>query len=296
MVRPRGCTDAVTSGTSSSEEWPPETSSAIVGSGSGPCSSTSTATWAARWLTPCSRTPRATASALAAATPTVSAPASPGPDVTATASTSDSRTPACAQARSIVGTIASRWARLATSGTTPPNRACSSTELATASASSRSPRTRPIPVSSHDVSIPSTSGSSAILVALPRSRQRTAPHDPGVHVARLVVAAAHRDALEALTLVEGDRGGVVGTHLEQQAPRPAARGLGGQRPEQPRPDAPALRGGRDRDRLDVGLGTGDEQPGVAGQDGGAGRSDRLRHHVPPGRPRGELGPERGRRP
>ena len=39
-------------------------------------------------------------------------------------------TPASRQARSIVGTIASRWARLATSGTTPPNRACSSTLLA----------------------------------------------------------------------------------------------------------------------------------------------------------------------
>ena len=67
--------------------------------------------------------------------------------------------PAVSQARSIVGTIASRWARLATSGTTPPNRACSSTLLATASASSVWPRTIPTPVSSHEVSMPSTSGS-----------------------------------------------------------------------------------------------------------------------------------------
>ena len=44
----------------------------------------------------------------------------PGPLVTAIASTSWSRTPAVSQARSMVGTIASRWARLATSGTTPP--------------------------------------------------------------------------------------------------------------------------------------------------------------------------------
>ena len=44
--------------------------------------------------------------------------------------------PAVAQARSMVGTIASRCARLATSGTTPPKRACSSTLDATASASS----------------------------------------------------------------------------------------------------------------------------------------------------------------
>src|SRR5689334_12836913 len=225
MVRPRGCTDAVTSGTSSSEEWPPETSSAIVGSGSGPCSSTSTATWAARWLTPCSRTPRATASALAAATPTVSAPASPGPDVTATASTSDSRTPASSQARSIVGTIASRWARLATSGTTPPNRACSSTELATASASRRAPRTIPIPVSSQDVSMPRTRGSSAT-GHLPG--QRSPPHDPGVDVPGLVVAATQRDPLEALARVEPQRGLVVRADLEHQARRPPPDGLGGE--------------------------------------------------------------------
>ena len=76
------------------------------------------------------------ASAFAAATPTSSAPARPGPAVTASASTSASATPAVSQARSIVGTIASRWAREATSGTTPPKRACSSTDEATASASS----------------------------------------------------------------------------------------------------------------------------------------------------------------
>ena len=43
--------------------------------------------------------------------------------------------PAVARARSKVGIIASRCARLATSGTTPPKRACSSTLDATASAS-----------------------------------------------------------------------------------------------------------------------------------------------------------------
>ena len=40
------------SSTSSSDECPPETSSAMAGSGSGPCSRVSTATCAARWLTP----------------------------------------------------------------------------------------------------------------------------------------------------------------------------------------------------------------------------------------------------
>ena len=52
IVEPRLRTSWVTSGTSSSEECPPETSIARVGSGSGPCSTMSTATWLARWLTP----------------------------------------------------------------------------------------------------------------------------------------------------------------------------------------------------------------------------------------------------
>src|SRR5690349_561139 len=75
------------------------------------------------------------------------------------ASTSDSVMPAVSQARSMVGTIASRCARLATSGTTPPKRACSSTLLATASASRVRPRTMPTPVSSQEVSMPRTRGS-----------------------------------------------------------------------------------------------------------------------------------------
>ncbi len=104
---------------------------------------------------------------VAAATPTSNAPARPGPLVTAIASTSCSSTPAVSQARSIVGTIASRWARLATSGTTPPNLECSSTLLATASASSVWPRTMPTPVSSHDVSMPRTSGASVMSVIVP---------------------------------------------------------------------------------------------------------------------------------
>ena len=50
-----------TSGTSSSDEWPPETSRAMTGAGSGPCSSWSTATCAARWLTPYSGLPSVSA-------------------------------------------------------------------------------------------------------------------------------------------------------------------------------------------------------------------------------------------
>ena len=52
MVAPSGVTPVVTSSTRSRLEWPPLTSIASTGSGSGPCSSWSTATCEARWLTP----------------------------------------------------------------------------------------------------------------------------------------------------------------------------------------------------------------------------------------------------
>ena len=52
MVAPIGVTPALRSSTRSSDECPPETSNAIAGSVSGPCSRVSTATCAARWLTP----------------------------------------------------------------------------------------------------------------------------------------------------------------------------------------------------------------------------------------------------
>ncbi len=52
-----------------------------------------------------------------------------------TATASGRSIPAAANARRIVGTIASRCARDAISGTTPPNLACSSTLEATSSAS-----------------------------------------------------------------------------------------------------------------------------------------------------------------
>src|SRR6478672_1493831 len=139
------------------------------------------------------------------------APAKPGPLVTAIASRSCGRTPASRHARSIVGTIASRCARLATSGTTPPKRACSSTLLAIASTRRVSPRTMPTPVSSHDVSMPSTRGSS-FKVNTPLLQRLT--HDDGVDVAGLVVAPAGAQHGVPGALVEAERGDVVGPHLE----------------------------------------------------------------------------------
>ena len=66
--------------------------------------------------------------------------------------------PADLTARSMLGRIASKCALAAISGTTPPKRACSSTLDAISFASKVRPRTIPIAVSSHEVSIPRTKG------------------------------------------------------------------------------------------------------------------------------------------
>ena len=108
----------------------------------------------------------ATASALAAHTPTMRAPARPGPEVTAIASMSASVTSASARASSRVGTNASRWAREAISGITPPKRTCSSMEDETVFVSRAVPRTMPTPVSSQEDSMPSTSGWVRFMVGL----------------------------------------------------------------------------------------------------------------------------------
>ena len=75
--------------------------------------------------------------------------------MTATASTPASSTPASPSACSITGVTSSRWRRDATSGTTPPKRACSSScEATTLERISPSALTTAAAVSSHDVSIP----------------------------------------------------------------------------------------------------------------------------------------------
>src|SRR3954471_11716750 len=220
-VRPRDSTSRARSGTSSSELCPPDTSRAIDGSASGPCCSSSTATCAARWLTPYSGLPSASAYALAAATPTSNAPVSPGPEVTATASTSSIVAPASVRARCTVGTMASRCAREAISGTTPPKRSCSAMEVASASASRVCPRTSPTPVSSQEVSKPRTRASPPTRSATAASRQPAqrphplALHDDGVGAAGLVVTAAPADLDEPATPVEVLGRRVVGADLEQ---------------------------------------------------------------------------------
>src|ERR671916_3461483 len=197
----------------------------------------------------------ATASPLAPATPTSSAPARPGPAVTAIASMSLSVTPASARARFMVGTNASRWARLATSGTTPPKRACWSTLEASASASRVWPRTMPTPVSSQLVSMPRTSGSSRIL--------ELHLHHDGVGVARLVVPAPDPDRLEAELAIEQLRGLVGGGHLEQHVLAVLPPRLGDQHLEQPRAGPLPLRVAPHRQVVDPCLALDDSQTAVA---------------------------------
>ena len=160
IVDPSGSTDAVTSPTRSSDECPPETSIARHGSGRAPCSSWSTATCAARWLTPYNGLSSPSASDFAAATPTSSAPASPGPAVTAIASTSRS-----VDAGGLAGPLDRGHHRLEVG----PRR-----DLGYDAAEARvllhrggdrvgragcGPARCPTPVSSHEVSMPRTSGS-----------------------------------------------------------------------------------------------------------------------------------------
>src|SRR5207244_11788572 len=82
--------------------------------------------WAWTWLTSISGTSSASARILAALTPTNSAPTRPGVLWTATQPIWSSVTPAVRRASSMTGSSRWRWARAATSGTTPPKRACRS--------------------------------------------------------------------------------------------------------------------------------------------------------------------------
>src|SRR4051812_8438288 len=164
-------------------------------------------------------------------------------------------TPACFSARSMVGTIASRWAREATSGTTPPNLACSSTLEATASASRVCPRTMPTPVSSQEVSIPRTNGSSGMAAILAR---RVEAHHDGVGPVP-VVAPSPVDRLEPLRLVERERHLVRGADLEQHPRLP--HGL-----EQPAGQSPSSVRRSHRDALEDDEVTGAHRHGVTDDD------------------------------
>jgi len=117
---------------SSSEEWPP-TRAGPPPAPAGPCSSWSTAMCAARWLTPYSGLPARTHTPWRAAR-RAERPASPAP-VTATASIPPGGRGG--RDRAVEGRDQPPGAPGGHLGTTPPNRACSSTLEATQSASIR---------------------------------------------------------------------------------------------------------------------------------------------------------------
>src|ERR1039458_10461150 len=98
--------------------------------------------------------PRARAAACAEAAPTTRHPARPGPRVTAIASTASQPPSTPASAASTTGASISRWARAASSGTTPPWGACRAICFDTwLERISRPSRTTAAAVSSHEVSM-----------------------------------------------------------------------------------------------------------------------------------------------
>src|SRR6516165_4390316 len=155
---------------------PPDTSSRTSGGSSSGSSRNAAYRWASRWLTPTNGTPQASANAFAALTPTNRAPTSPGPIVAATAATSGPSQPASSSASATTGLSSCTWARLATSGTTPPKQAWRSTWLDTTDEARQVPSTTTAAaVSSHDVSIPRMAACVSVtaLTALPaRGRSR----------------------------------------------------------------------------------------------------------------------------
>src|SRR4051794_37481495 len=184
--------------------------------------------------------------------------------------------PALSHARLTVGVIASRCAREATSGTTPPNRACSSTLEAIASASSVRPRTMPTPVSSQEVSIPRIRGSSRIYasrgpeteaehtLAGPAPRIAAVPaHHDRVRPRRLVVTLPHAHLGEAEAFVELAGPVVAGAHLQEHRLAVPPPGLLQQRGQQGGTHAVALFVGPHADGLHVALTARGGEPGIS---------------------------------
>src|SRR5690242_6786263 len=148
----------------------------------------------------------------------------PGPEVTAMRSTSSSVLPARVRASCRTGMTCTTWLRLASSGTTPPQRRWMSTWVETTSESTRRPSsTRAAAVSSQEVSIPSTSKSNL-------SPQEPAAHllserlERGAHVVGVWALGLQRE----IALVGVDRLLVLLDHLPAHAqaePRMGVVGL-----------------------------------------------------------------------
>src|SRR6266498_3257023 len=217
--------------------------------------------WPSRWFTPMNGTSRAAATALAAAIPTRSAPTRPGPTVTATASMSFTHIPASVRAMVMSGLMFSRWAREATSGTTPPNFSWRCTWLARRfERMVRPSSTTATAVSSHEVSIPRTRIASVRphpvgdlphdaveLQPVLRRADAVGPHHHRVLAGLLVVVLADAHRAEPEPAVEALRSPVRHPDLQGHRHGSHAEGLLHQVVQQPRPDLVAVVGGVDRD-------------------------------------------------
>src|SRR5262245_37536424 len=296
---------------------PPETTRHTAGTRSRPCSTALARMWPSRWFTPTSGVDVASETALAAAMPTSRAPTSPGPAVTATPSRSSNPRPARSSAPSISGVSASTCARLASSGTTPPNRSCNLTWLARRLASTVSSSTTATPVSSHEVSIPRTfigrpsfgcragggsrsRGSDALgqLVDQPpgaRAALRRAdpvePHDERVLADLLVVVLSDPHRSKAEPRVQPLRAPVGHPDLQRHGLGVHVHGSGDQVVQQPGADLLALALGIDGDVGDVCLLAVADQPAVADD-----LAIEARDQVAPVPRLGHLGDEQVRAP
>src|SRR5882757_4613454 len=110
------------------------------------------------------------------------------------------------------------------------------------------PRTMPTPVSSHEVSMPRTRGSSAMDLCSLYGGRVGQPHHQRVDIARLVVATPEADRLEAETGVEALGALVVHPHFEQHLMALERGGLAQQFPQEPGTEtgAPLVPGRGDR--------------------------------------------------
>ena len=199
----------------------------------------------------------------------------------------------------MTGPIRSTCARLAISGTTPPKRACRSTWLDTIDERTRRPSsTTAAAVSSHDVSsarmvvtvsmgslsaardtraaavrspsIPCHRRSSRLHAVLDAFEQRRVivavdlvhPHHERVLTGLLVVVLAHADRGEAEAPVQELRALVRHAHLEREVAGVARQRLAREHEHQPRADRVPLPRRVDRDRRDVPVLAGEQQPRV----------------------------------
>src|SRR5689334_22237926 len=135
----------------------------------------------------------------------------------------------------------SRCRREATSGTTPPNRACRSACDETTLERISPPSTSAAAVSSQEVSSPRIT----LVVRDGVANDRVLPHDQRVLAVVRVVAAPHASGAEAEVLVELDRAGVRDADLERVAAPRAAGGDLEEPVQQHRGDLLPPAGGRD---------------------------------------------------